>query len=140
MSRIRRFPRMRCICRILTPHCPQHLLRGEPGIYYEDLYPLVCFLPRYATHAPEIQADEDMLPLWKASEIARGPQGVARVTAPKTSAQTQDLKQTQSAPSAAHAGGDSSWLDTMGRRKPKHQNTFDPEKGVPRVRTTVRVQ
>ena len=27
----------------------KHLLRGEPGIYYEDLYPLVNFLPRYAS-------------------------------------------------------------------------------------------
>jgi putative membrane protein len=27
----------------------KHLLRGEPGIYYEDLYPLICFLPRYAS-------------------------------------------------------------------------------------------
>jgi len=27
----------------------KHLLRGEPGIYYEDLYPLINFLPRYAS-------------------------------------------------------------------------------------------
>jgi ion channel-forming bestrophin family protein len=27
----------------------KHLLRGEPGIYYEDLYPLVNFLPKYAS-------------------------------------------------------------------------------------------
>lgn len=27
----------------------KHLLRGEPGIYYADLYPLINFLPRYAS-------------------------------------------------------------------------------------------
>lgn len=41
----------------------KHLLRGEPGIYYEDLYPLVNFLPRYASSpslghtAPEASGD-----------------------------------------------------------------------------------
>ena len=45
------------------------MLRGEAGVYYEDLYPLVCFLPRYSTHAPEAASDEDMLPLWRASAM-----------------------------------------------------------------------
>ena len=45
------------------------MLRGEPGVYYEDLYPLVCFLPRYSTHAPEVACEEDMLPMWKASAM-----------------------------------------------------------------------
>lgn len=26
----------------------KHYLRGEAGIFYKDLYPLVCFLPKYA--------------------------------------------------------------------------------------------
>ncbi|KAI0764800.1 Bestrophin, RFP-TM, chloride channel-domain-containing protein [Fomes fomentarius] len=47
----------------------KHMLRGEPGVYYEDLYPLVCFLPRYSTHVPENATDEDMLPMWKASAM-----------------------------------------------------------------------
>ncbi|KAI0634951.1 UPF0187-domain-containing protein [Trametes polyzona] len=47
----------------------KHLLRAEPGAYYEDLYPLVCFLPRYATHKSETASEEDMLPLWKASAM-----------------------------------------------------------------------
>ncbi|KAL1938826.1 hypothetical protein VTO73DRAFT_11206 [Trametes versicolor] len=47
----------------------KHSLRAEPGAYYEDLYPLVCFLPRYATHAPDSALEEDMLPLWKASAM-----------------------------------------------------------------------
>lgn len=47
----------------------KHLLRGEPGVYYEDLYPLVCFLPRYSTHVHENATEEDMLPMWKASAM-----------------------------------------------------------------------
>ncbi|TFK91914.1 UPF0187-domain-containing protein [Polyporus arcularius HHB13444] len=47
----------------------KHMLRGEAGVYYEDLYPLVCFLPRYSTHAPEVASEEDMLPMWKASAM-----------------------------------------------------------------------
>jgi ion channel-forming bestrophin family protein len=43
------------------------MLRSEPGIYYQDLYPLICVLPRYA-HAAARGTDADMLPLWKASE------------------------------------------------------------------------
>ena len=45
------------------------MLRGEGGVYYEDLYPLVRFLPRYATGDPKIAAAEDMLPMWKASKM-----------------------------------------------------------------------
>ncbi|KAJ7844674.1 Bestrophin, RFP-TM, chloride channel-domain-containing protein [Mycena leptocephala] len=45
----------------------KHFLREEPGVYYEDLYPLICFLPRYAN--PGVPATPaDMLPLWQASE------------------------------------------------------------------------
>ncbi|KAJ7031904.1 Bestrophin, RFP-TM, chloride channel-domain-containing protein [Mycena alexandri] len=45
----------------------KHFLRAEPGVYYEDLYPLICFLPRYAnTVGPPTPGD--MLPLWHASE------------------------------------------------------------------------
>jgi len=45
----------------------KHFLREEPGVYYQDLYPLICFLPRYANpQGPAMPAD--MLPLWRASE------------------------------------------------------------------------
>lgn len=44
----------------------QHLLRGEQGIYYEDLYPLVSFLPRYANNPVGDLPDEDeRLPLFE---------------------------------------------------------------------------
>jgi len=41
----------------------QHFLRDEKGVYYEDLYPLISFLPRYAdgqTGGP----NDQKLPLW----------------------------------------------------------------------------
>ncbi|KAF7979276.1 hypothetical protein HWV62_42968 [Athelia sp. TMB] len=47
----------------------KHFLRSEPGIYYEDLYPLICFLPRYATLPPTPPRPEDVLPLWTASAL-----------------------------------------------------------------------
>jgi len=40
----------------------KHFLRGEQGVYYEDLYPLISFLPRYANG---VQGSEvEKLPLW----------------------------------------------------------------------------
>ncbi|KAG8729468.1 hypothetical protein FRC11_008716, partial [Ceratobasidium sp. 423] len=33
----------------------KHYLRGETGVYYEDLYPLIAFLPQYANINPEIE-------------------------------------------------------------------------------------
>jgi hypothetical protein len=48
----------------------KHYLRGESGVYYQDLYPLVCFLPRYAAGG---QTEADMLPLWHASEDGQYP-------------------------------------------------------------------
>ncbi|CAA7268302.1 unnamed protein product [Cyclocybe aegerita] len=40
----------------------KHFLRGERGVYYEDLYPLISFLPRYANG--EKGPDSEKLPLW----------------------------------------------------------------------------
>ncbi|KDN35882.1 hypothetical protein RSAG8_11244, partial [Rhizoctonia solani AG-8 WAC10335] len=34
----------------------KHYLRGETGVYYEDVYPLIAFLPKYA--------NKEHLPLW----------------------------------------------------------------------------
>ncbi|KAF9038437.1 Bestrophin, RFP-TM, chloride channel-domain-containing protein [Panaeolus papilionaceus] len=43
----------------------KHLLRGESGVYYEDLYPLLSFLPRYANDPINDQhSSADRLPLW----------------------------------------------------------------------------
>jgi len=42
------------------------MLREETGVYYEDLYPLVCALPRYA-YSTDGTKPSDLLPMWQAS-------------------------------------------------------------------------
>ncbi|KAF8970106.1 Bestrophin, RFP-TM, chloride channel-domain-containing protein [Flammula alnicola] len=46
----------------------KHLLRGEQGVYYRDLYPLISFLPRYANETPgdlgPSNEEDNKLPLW----------------------------------------------------------------------------
>ena len=46
----------------------QHSLREEQGVCYEDLYPLVSFLPRYATTTGTEGDNADRLPLWHAGD------------------------------------------------------------------------
>lgn len=46
------------------------MLRAEPGVYYEDLYPLVCVLPRYA-YLTDGSKPNDLLPMWQASLAGR---------------------------------------------------------------------
>ena len=46
------------------------MLRAEPGVYYEDLYPLVCLLPRYA-YLTDGSKHSDLLPMWQASLTGR---------------------------------------------------------------------
>jgi len=65
----------------------KHFLRGETGVYFEDLYPLICLLPRYA-NAVGPKTDADMLPLWAASEDEEHPLRTARPPPPWRSAKT----------------------------------------------------
>jgi putative membrane protein len=51
----------------------KHLLRSEPGVYYEDLYPLVCMLPRFAAPEGALVNESDMMPMWHASELTLDP-------------------------------------------------------------------
>lgn len=44
----------------------KHYLRGESGVYYADLFPLISFLPRFADQAQ--REHDDLLPLWQSSE------------------------------------------------------------------------
>ena len=46
----------------------QHSLREEQGVYYDDLYPLVSFLPRFAATTETEGEDADRLPLWHARD------------------------------------------------------------------------
>lgn len=49
----------------------KHYLRGEPGIYYQDLYPLIAFLPQYRSQNAPIDSNEK-LPLWSDDANAGG--------------------------------------------------------------------
>ncbi|CAE6408609.1 unnamed protein product [Rhizoctonia solani] len=42
----------------------KHYLRGETGVYYKDVYPLIAFLPKYA--------NTEHLPLWSDSTNCQG--------------------------------------------------------------------
>ncbi|KAF7289844.1 hypothetical protein MIND_01358800 [Mycena indigotica] len=103
----------------------KHFLRGETGVYYEDLYPLICFLPRYANSVgPKTEAD--MLPLWAASEEAEYPLHKAQPPPPSRGATAppslnEDFKSETS----------SNWVRTLvGRGKPSRSNSVDPEKAL----------
>jgi ion channel-forming bestrophin family protein len=95
------------------------MLRGEPGVYYEDLYPLISFLPKYArTPAPgTLAAEEDMLPLWRASEL---------VLHPRERSQSPT-------PSSKSTGSDKGTAQVGTLRSKKSKNNFDPEKVLPSV-------
>jgi len=91
----------------------KHYLRGEPGVYYQDLYPLVCFLPRYASGG---RTAADLLPLWHASEDAEFPM-------------EHDISR--------GAGSRSNSTNTLSSNKEasslRKQKVFDPEQVLPVV-------
>jgi len=102
----------------------KHFLRGETGVYYEDLYPLICFLPRYA-NAVGPKTDADMLPLWAASEDEEHPLTTARPPPPSRevtiAVPSDDGKSEQSG----------SWFRSVtGRRTMSRNNSMDPEKAL----------
>ena len=95
------------------------MLRNEAGIYYEDLYPLIAFLPRYAYESDGTDAN-DLLPLWQASHN----ENVARLKRVET-----------------HTSSRSTSLDDVDKRtwsmsyRPRGYHEFDPEKVLPVVYT-----
>ncbi len=101
----------------------KHLLRGEPGIYYEDLYPLINFLPRYSS-----------LP-----SLAQ--------TTPEATVSPAGEKATDTLGQKTLFGGDQDgtlplWYispDTKlpPARKAKKQRKFDPESALPHVEAEI---
>jgi len=93
------------------------MLRSEAGIYYEDLYPLIAFLPRYA-YASDGSDANDLLPLWQASHNKN-------VAAPKRMDSRTPSRTTS--------------LDDVDKRtwsmsyRPRGHHEFDPEKVLPVV-------
>jgi len=96
----------------------KHFLRDEPGVYYEDLYPLICFLPRYANpHIPH-----EKLPLWQGYE--EGTQ--------KERSETPAFAGSPPPEEKSDGKSDRSWFKSnRGRRS--RRNSFDPERALPRV-------
>lgn len=96
----------------------KHFLRGENGVYYQDLYPLIGFLPRYAT--PTSRTDADMLPLWQASEDGTHPYDHDVSYMAPTRSTSTDIGNEKDDAKSSH----SSWF-SRGRKA-----TSDPEKSI----------
>lgn len=95
------------------------MLRNEPGIYYEDLYPLIAFLPRFA-YASDGTDINDLLPLWQASHDKN--------VAP--------LKRVESrTPSRGTSLDDVDKMTWSMSYRPRGYHEFDPEKVLPIVYT-----
>ncbi|KAI0353376.1 UPF0187-domain-containing protein [Trametes cingulata] len=121
----------------------KHLLRAEPGVYYEDLYPLVCFLPRYASHVPDRATEDDMLPLWKASNMDAQKHKTAHTfTSSRPLSPDHSVGRAGSAPPAGAQSAeaekelgelseDQIYHSLRGRLKRK--KSFDPEMALPVV-------
>lgn len=65
-------------------------LRGEPGIFYEDLYPLVSCLPQHSggledtANGYDYNTVEDVLPIWQATDMDYGTRLIDRTPNPQT--------------------------------------------------------
>lgn len=99
----------------------KHFLRGENGVYYEDLYPLIGFLPRYATVSPRTGTNDELLPLWQASEDGQHPydHGISHMGPSRSNSAPSALGKEDT--TSSNTG---SWL----RRK---ATFYDPEKTLP---------
>lgn len=118
-------------------------------MYYKDLYPLVCFLPRYA-NMHEAHSDADMLPLWRVSNDlpwdnhTRGHGNDVRSAADQLG---QHPERTASLPTLpVHLHGDTPYDDTKSEMswfrsltkspnssRPTRRYTFDLEMALPNV-------
>ncbi|KAG7092130.1 hypothetical protein E1B28_008504 [Marasmius oreades] len=99
----------------------KHYLRGESGVYYQDLYPLICFLPRYTGGS---RTEADMLPMWHASEDGEHPINHDHDHPPR---------QTQSAPSSLDGKAEDTESKGFFGSVSKKKRNFDPEQVLPTV-------
>jgi len=86
----------------------KHYLRDENGIYYEDLYPLISFLPRYHTEIDPTH--HDSLPMWLGHE------------------KLYQSARSSPAPSIIHK---------TPRKYNIRNDSYDPEKALPRIASEV---
>ncbi|RXW16477.1 hypothetical protein EST38_g9381 [Candolleomyces aberdarensis] len=99
------------------PVAVKHFLRAEQGVYYEDLYPLISFLPRYAND----QAHEsDRLPLWHERAEDEDEQSVNHERGETLVENSRSSSRSSSRP-----------------RAKKRKDNFDPEAALPDVKSEV---
>jgi putative membrane protein len=101
----------------------KHFLRGEQGIYYEDMHPLICWLPRFACLPPAMPTKADVLPLW--SETADDESIMEKSPSPRPGASVATLPVSQ-------ADGTKSSASSFSRASRK-KKVFDPEAALPDV-------
>jgi len=90
----------------------KHFLRGERGVYYEDLYPLISYLPRYANGALG-GPDAEKLPLWQDDE--------------------DDQHRRHIDTPATELGREQSRSESSNSTRGEKEKAFDPEKALPQV-------
>mgnify|MGYP001224217278 CR=1 FL=1 len=109
------------------PVSVKHFLRGEQGVYYEDLYPLVCYLPQYANGEAN---GMERLPLWHAREHTYDEE--------EEEDSTIDEKQhrhTRGEPTLVNESKDGS--RSSSRAAKKRKGNFDPEAALPEVESDI---
>ncbi|KAF5336356.1 hypothetical protein D9611_006596 [Ephemerocybe angulata] len=107
------------------PVAVKHFLRGEQGVYYEDLYPLISFLPKYANGVPN---PEDRLPLWHDHQH-QDPD------AEYNEKSGEQQRHTRGEPTLVEGKPDSRSSSRLGTKKRK--DNFDPEAALPDVESEV---
>ncbi|KAF8157074.1 UPF0187-domain-containing protein [Crassisporium funariophilum] len=95
----------------------KHFLRGERGVYYEDLYPLISFLPKFANGNP-LDAGEK-LPLWHEDDDHHDHRDIDTPA-------TELARETSSPDSHARE-------KTLGGTMRSRGNDFDPEMALPHI-------
>jgi len=100
----------------------KHFLRDEPGVYYEDLYPLISFLPRYAS-GPSGKNDE-LLPLWQ--EVDNGHHHhITHAVSQYNAGTSSSSSSTRSSSSDLEKGIPISTPPLKPARNPPHTTVFD---------------
>ena len=110
----------------------KHLLRGEPGIYYTDLYPLINFLPRYCAPPSLAQTTPHAIDDASSGEKAAGEKDAGTLRQKTLSGGADD-------------GTLPLWYSSPGTklppvRKQKKQREFDPESALPYVESGINLR
>ncbi|CAL1709226.1 unnamed protein product [Somion occarium] len=109
----------------------KHSLRGEGGVYYADLYPLISFLPRFSH--PRKCTEEEVLPLWGASGMDLKKHHTIRSMTLNSKETTLNRFASEPTPQTDEEMGElrnEKWFDSFRRSDKKR---FDPESALPVV-------